>query len=586
MKKIDKRSSLGQSGPSKPQKRFNPYERGNTAEGGTHATYRNNRTSSRPLKVVSQDHSKKSSSVASNRTQKTKESSKPRLTKTKTLTQKQKIRLKKRRQRALIGRLMLMMLVTIGIVWGGVYLKEYFTKTTISTQVVQIGSIDTSTQLDGIIFRSEEVIYEDQGGNAQYVVAEGEKVKKDGMVYALVDEEKISTVIDQKENVENEIYHKAEKNEEIAGNQDERYNLDQAVKSKFEEYYNNCLENSTKYVYALRSQLDSSVSHRTDLYVKEESQDKELVNEKIALDKVLGNYQAGKSVDKSGIVSFHMDHYETVNAAEAINKMTYEQFNKLKKVTTSTQLGQNTLEKGSPVYKLVLDNAWYVMTYIDPREDVYTQGDTYKLSFEEMGDKTVTFTLSAKKEEKNKLALIFKTSDQISDFLSVRSVSFSIGDKAVKGLKIPVQSIVEQNYIKIPMACTVTDNETIGVYRKKGEAIEFVALDIQKTDKEAQCYFVLQDLTDAHKIRLNDLLVNEAEKTTYQVTESEVKQGVYVVNGKVASFKEIEVMAQSNAYAIVRNHHNSQLKEMDKIISNPKNVKMNELLDHMKIQNE
>lgn len=98
--------------------------------------------------------------------------------------------------------------------------------------------------------------------------------------------------------------------------------------------------------------------------------------------------------------------------------------------------------------------------------------------------------------------------------------------------------------------------------------------------------YIRQDLTNVGNVQINDVLVNKENGTTYQVSEVETKQGVFVVNNKVAKFREIELLVQNEEAAIVKYTNKSQLKEMDKIISNPKSIKIDQLLDEMKVQNE
>lgn len=512
-------------------------------------------------------------------------SGKPIIRKTKKLTNKQRRILKKRRQRRFVMRLFLMVILMVAAVMGVFFIKDQLTKTKIATQIVQMGTLNASTLFQGVVLRSEKVITAQETGNAQYVVAEGEKVKKDGLVYVLGEPGKLTTTTTQIEKVENQLYHNAESNKGLAANQNERYNLTQEIKDNFEDYYQHCFDTTTNYIYTLRSKLDANVRNRTDLYVsQEEGKEDGVVAQKVALDQLLSQYQKGKGAEHSGIVSFQMDGYETEDIEKALETMDYSTFNKLKKVSLTTQLGQSALEKDHPIYKLVLNNNWYIVTYT--KENDYEQGKEYPLYFEELGNKEVLFTLVQKQEEDNKVKLVFKSSYQIGDFLDKRAVSFSIGNRAVSGLKIPVSAIVEQNYIKIPMNFTFKEDDKRGVYRKKNDKVQFIPLNIQSTDHENECYYVIQDLSDSTKVQLNDILVGEDNKTTYEVTQSKVVQGVYVVNSKIAHFKEIEIMDKSNEYAIVSYNNNTGLKELDKIIANPKNVKMDQLLEEFKIQNE
>lgn len=502
------------------------------------------------------------------------------------VTKAQRLKMKQRRHYQMILRVTLVMCLTIGVVWGGISLKEFITKPTISTQIVKMGTLDTSNHFEGIIFRNEKVVYSEEAGNVRYVIAEGEKVKKEGTVYVLVDEKNLVTTTSEKEKVDTEIYNNAENNAVISNNQDARYNLEQEVKSRFEDFYNNRYENRTSYIYTLRGQLDSSVTNRTNLYaIEQEKKNQELVALKEEIETDLSNYQKGKAAADSGIISYRMDGNETENIQDTIDTLTYETYNKIRRTASISTLGQSEISSGDPIYKVILNNEWYIVTYVDAKEaEAYTVNQTYAINFDELGGQIVNFKLDAKKEEKTRVQLVFKTSNQINDFLDTRTVNFSIGEKATSGLKIPNQAIVEQNLIKIPTQfCTDVEGKTT-VYRKKGEITETIELNVQYMQNDMQ--YIRQDLTDVNNIQVNDILINQEDGTTYQVSEVETKQGVYVINNKVAKFKEIEILVQSDDYAIVKYTGKSQLKEMDKIISNPKSIKIDQLIDDMRIENE
>lgn len=502
------------------------------------------------------------------------------------VTNSQKLKMRRRRHYQMILRITLIMCITIGAVWGSVLLKEFLTKPIISTQIVRMGTLDTSDDFEGIIFRNEKVVYSEESGNARYLIAEGEKVKKDGTVYVLVDEKNLVTTTSEKEEVDSQIYNNAEKDEVISNNQDERYNLDQEVRNHLEDFYKNRYENNTSYIYTLRNKLDSSVTNRTNLYAAEqEEKNQELVALKEQLEADMGNYQKGKASADSGIISYRMDGNETENAKETMGALTYESYNKMRRTASLSTLGQSEISSGEPIYKVILNNEWYIVTYVAPKDaESYTIGQMYTIHFDNLGGQKVNFNLDSKKEEGNKVQLIFTTSNQMNDFLDSRSVEFSIGEKDTSGLKIPNQAIVEQNLIKIPTQFCTDIEDKVTVYRKKGEITEMIELNIQYT--QDGMHYIRQDLTDVNTIQVYDVLVNQSDGSTYQVSEVETKQGVYVINNKVAKFKEIEILVQSDEYAIVKYMGKSQLKEMDKIISNPKSIKIDQLIDDMKIENE
>jgi len=530
----------------------------------------------------------KSESISKNSSQKasySKDNTHLKVKKRKKMTKTQRMRLKRRRQLQMTLRIGIVMCLTIGLIWGGLAFKEFLTKPTISHQSVKLGSLDTSISFEGVIFRNEKIISSQEEGYAEYIVAEGEKVEKDATVYVLVDEENLATTTTAKSEVDSQIYNEAANQEATSNNQDKRYNLDQEVKSSFEEFYTNRYDSSTSNIYTLRSKLDSSVTNRTDLYTTEqEVTNQELIALKQDIESNIERYQKGKVVEESGLVSYYMDGYETEDAKVAIEALDYKNYCNYRKANSTTSLAPNVLKKEDAIYKLVTNNEWYVVTYIDADEDQWTKGQRYELNFDDLNNQKVQFTLISKLEEENRVKLVFKSTNQIGSFLGPRKVNFSIGNKETTGLKIPLESIVELNLIQIPKEYVTSDDSGLSVQRKKGENVEVVPIEIQ--NKEEELYYVIQDLTNALAIQLKDTLIHPKTGKTYDVTKSEVTQGVYVINGQIADFKEIEILAENQEYVLVKYNAKSQLKEMDKIISNPKSIKKDQLLDDMKIQNE
>lgn len=502
------------------------------------------------------------------------------------LSQEQRVKMKKRRRSRTVLKIAMTMCLTIVLVYGGISLKEHLIKPTVSTQIVEIGTLDTSTQLEGVILRNEKVVYSEESGHVRYVVAEGEKVNKGGLVYLLVDESNLKATTTAKEDVESKIYNQAEKDEPLSHYQDERYNLDQEVKGRMEEFYNNRYVSSTNYIYSLRSQLESSIASRSNLYVKEqETKNQELVALKEQIDTDLGNYQKGKASKESGFISYQMDGYETEDAGVTIKSMTNAEYQKLKKASSPSLLGQGEIGEGAPIYKVILNNDWYLVSFVEAKEaEELAVGQEYTIHFDDLGAPSINFTLEAKEEREKRVQLVFKTNNQIGNFLDVRTVNFSIGEKATSGLKIPTQAIVEQQLIKIPTVYCFEEGDETVVYRQKGEVTETIILDVQYTQNDMK--YIRQDLTNVGSVQINDVLVNKESGATYQVSEVETKQGVFVVNNKVAKFREIEILVQNEEATIVKYTNKGQLKEMDKIISNPKSIKVNQLLDEMKVQNE
>lgn len=493
---------------------------------------------------------------------------------------------RKRRQQRFRKKLIMIVIFTTLCVWGGLKVKEILTKPEVSTQVVNMGTLDMSENYEGIIIRNEQVYTSEVTGTVQYNMAEGEKIKKEGIVYAVVsDAEHLAAAETEKVQVDAEIYNAADKRKEISYYQDEVSVLVNDFEVKMQEYYKNINTATTDYIYALRGQLDDNVEDLTALYTKEQDALNTSVGEKAnSITNDLEKYKSVQKTPQSGIISYNIDGQEALSY-EKISELDYNTYNKIFKKTSSKNLVKTYVEKDEPVYKLILDNTWYIVTYVDfEKDEQFTEGERYPLSFDTLNGGEISCLLMSKVQENNRLRLVFKTQEQIDQFLTARQVHFSIGNKNESGLKIPLQAIVEQRVLKIPVEYKVEKDNKIGVQRKNGDVLEFV--EIKPQSEQQDMMYILQDVGNLNGLTVGTKLIHPVSGGTYTIDEFETAQGVYVINGQVAKFKKIDIYIQNEDYALIKNNGSSQLKEKDKIISNPKNIKVNQLLEDMTIKNE
>jgi hypothetical protein len=305
----------------------------------------------------------------------------------------------------------------------------------------------------------------------------------------------------------------------------------------------------------------------------------------MALDSKMNTLKYISKAEESGIVSYKIDGQESYFTSEMIDQIQYTMFKEIQASTTHPAMNSPADTKEMPLYKIVTADSWYIVSYVEAEAgENFRPEQSYQLFFETMDNREINFKLKTKKIEDERVKLVFETNEQIDDFLGERTIVFSIGNKNEEGLKVPLQAVVEQNMIRIPTEYKVQQGEDVGVYRKNGEVTEFVKLNVQYEKDDA--VYVFQEIGQLESIQINDLLVHKESGKETKIEQMETRQGVYVINGKIAQFKAIEIHLQNNEYALIKENSQSELKALDKIISNPKSIKRDQLLQHMNIQNE
>ncbi|MGL6173239.1 MAG: HlyD family efflux transporter periplasmic adaptor subunit [Cellulosilyticaceae bacterium] len=502
------------------------------------------------------------------------------------ISRKEAQQLKQRKKSNYRKRVALVIVAVMCAVFASIKLIDMFRYPTVSYQTVRMGMVDNSQKVQGLIVREEKVYNSVSEGNIHYLTGEGQKVRKDGEVCYISQDEALDKISTEMEKVDNSIYNIQDKREGLSEYQTEIYTLNSGIVSEIKAFYNNRSSERTNEVYGLRKQLDRIVQTRTELYVNEPSERTEaLQQDRLNLVKEIKDYHNVVKAKEAGTVSYMLDGQENALKISNLQELKYEVYQDILKNNelehNNKSIGQTI--KDTPIYKLIVDDKWQIVSYIEPEiASGLKEGDLYDLVFNDIVNSKVNFMLESKVEEGERVKLVFTTRDQLVKFLPYRKVEFTIGENKAEGLKIPLNAIVEKNVLRVPVQYIQTKEKEQGVMKQVGEMIEFIPVNVQyKIDEYA---YILQDLTNLKSIQVNDTIVNADTKEKFKVSEVQAVQGVYTINGRFAKFKQIDVALSNKEYAIIK--PNSQLKEFDQIISNPKSIKEDQLLKFMNIQNE
>lgn len=148
----------------------------------------------------------------------------------------------------------------------------------------------------------------------------------------------------------------------------------------------------------------------------------------------------------SGVVSYGIDSYETLDLSQ-INEGIFDRSGYEKAITKAGQ----RVEPGTPVYKVITDDAWSIIFPIT-EEEAYvfgTQGRV-KVSFPGRNlNTTAAFSLVTGGDGKAYGRLDFDK--YMVQFASERYVDFRIETSTTEGLKIPISSVTTKNFYLVPI---------------------------------------------------------------------------------------------------------------------------------------
>lgn len=399
-------------------------------------------------------------------------------------------------------------------------------------------SIADDNTYTAIALRQEKIYKTEQAGYINYYVAEGDRIGKNSVVYTVDESGDTYDLLSSSENIVSLT--------------------DQDAK----EVRNSISEFRSKY-------SDSNYNELTNFEYNIQNTIMELTNINMlnSLNDILKDSNT-KSFDvikakASGIVSYMQDGFESLKTDD-ISEKTFDTENYKRNQLRTTELK----DKDTSVYKLVTDEDWsLVIPLTDNQYKELKEKDSVRLTFTK--DKLSTRAkISFFNQDGNHYAQL-SLSKYMVRYVSERYLEIKIQVSSVKGLKIPVTSVIEKDFYKIPLVYFMTggENSATGVttkaYDKDGKVeTTFVPTTIYYKD-DAYGYVDTNVLDTNSVILLPD---NAEGKAEYTISEAQAFKGVYNVNKGYCVFRMVDIIYENPEYYIVNTNTDYGLSTFDHIV--------------------
>lgn len=277
-----------------------------------------------------------------------------------------------------------------------------------------------------------------------------------------------------------------------------------------------------------------------------------------------------------GIVVFATDEMENLTA-EAVTSEDFEQKN-YKKTVRKTG---DQIQAGDPVYKLITDEQWSILIPVSDKQAVRLESkEQIKVKFLIDGA-SETGALQILTVDGQRYAQVTFSSGMLR-YINERYLEVELVTNTKSGLKIPVSSIVEKEFYKIPSELWVeNDDNTAGLRReirdKDGKTTtEFITATVyarETSDKTGTEYCYL----DTEVLKDGDILVNAKTNLRYTVSERGTLEGVYCMNKGYAVFRKIVIIDQNEEYCIVESGTKYGIAQFDYIVLDGSTVREKEI---------
>lgn len=453
-------------------------------------------------------------------------------------------------------------MLSVFAIYISVYLFQYFNSPVLEITKVSKGVMDLTNFENGIIIRNETVYENSVSGNIIYNTQNNQKVaKNDEILYIVEGSEENTADVAVTTNSQSTIF-----------DYEENYNLyNEDIKASNENIkkYVNGLEIDTfRELYLAKDYIESELTTRN----------RYLVNSVDLSSQVQSNVAKETLVsEKSGIVSYTLDGYEDIITYDKIADIT-EEYTKMPQSENEFSNKQSTLEK-EKLYKIVDDNTWYILSYIENEklEDI-TEDNYHKLYLSDGADLVeIWFYVESIEKGEKTSKVLFKTTKRILDFMEYRNLEFKLYDEVYSGLKIPLSSIKQKEVFSINMDYINQEGDPFVLKELSEGNTSQIPINIWLSDSDKGVTYLEPEQNTS--LKSGDILRIQDSDEVFQIQGKATLNGVLKVNNGFAEFKPIEIdenIPTDRDVTILNSKKNKYIKEHDKIVTFADSIEENE----------
>lgn len=409
--------------------------------------------------------------------------------------------------------------------------------------IAEMGTIVKSETFNGMIIKNETVINSEIKGTTNFFVHEGQKINKNSYVCLVDAQGELIDLLNQ--------------------NVNQLTNNDSRLQEQIRTFVLNKNDTSFTYTYDALDKINKGIFDLSNTII---------YNDKSTLNNILNTY-TNEHIDRvklyqtpiSGLVSYHIDGYESINRDNFTYEDLYQKTNK-----------QDSLnEENTGLFKMVEDYKWYLAAEINGICQKYIEDkNSVNVIFVSKG-----LEINAKVDdiinEGDKTYVIFEFDRFLNQFIYDRFIDFKIVYNSDDGIKIPNSAVTSKEFVQIPIEALEIMGQSFGVQKKVtgddyvgGESVIFTKVNLYYSDGITAYIPISKDISIGNIIMFND----NGKRREYQLKTTKLLDGVYVINKGYADFRLIETVTFNEDYRIVKTDTSFGIIMYDRIAADSYNI--------------
>ena len=439
----------------------------------------------------------------------------------------------------------------------------------VQVDTVKLGKIENKIHTEAIIVRNEKVIYSPAEGYINIRAQEGIKLAKDYEALSISTSKNTSKISSKIDILNQQIYEIQKLRKNVSTVKTDVEKIDTDIQNYVSEIKKFISVKDYKSIYLYKQKLENTMEQKNEKFQTDPTTDTNLsaiLEQKNKYQNELNNLSKVVYTPIPGIISYQSDGLEEKLLPDQMEDI--DIFEVLEKNQPHATRLDEQVQQDKFLFRLIDPYQWFIVLKLNSGDKKIKKGDFVKVRF---NDKQLVLTgsiISVKESDSSKnITIAF--SSEIGKFLNERKLDIDLILEDYEGLKVPSESIVEKNFLKIPKTALTDYNysKAIVAYKNKSKLPIPIGYYIEEND---WIYIPI----DIENIGINDIILKDQTNSeeTFTIQEMIIKKGVYVLSAGVSQFKTVQPIISNDLYTIVKPGDYKGIQLYDQVIINPSTI--------------
>jgi len=315
----------------------------------------------------------------------------------------------------------------------------------VSTDIVRMGDIQDSINLEAVIVRDEVVLNSPIGGKCIIEINEGEKVRTNDRIATVLNQSSEKLLEDLKVLDIKIIEAQRKRNENLELFSEDLKKLEKEIEERLKEIIRLESSNELSKCIQIKEEVDELIQKKATIagsLSKPDNHIQSLLNEKSNLQRRIKENTRDIKSSLAGIVSYTIDGYEDVLSPARISELTPKDIEKIEDRGIQKALEEVGVEQGKPFAKVITDIDYYLIMVLDSKSaKEYKIDDNIEIRLNDF-NKVITGSVFYRSNNMDgKCILSVKVSNALSETATMRKLNIDLIKNRYSGLKVPLKSL-------------------------------------------------------------------------------------------------------------------------------------------------